>query len=295
MNHVVFLSYGSGPHVDETRFAILSAVHQDGPQDGSQDLSSPQGYEIVVVTDDPSAYANLGVQTELVTAAQIREWAGPVKFDHRIKICALAHVMQQRPGPAALVDGDSYFLHSPAQLFERIGPDKTIMHLCEGQIGHLVALGYNRQRLMQMSHDLGAAGRYNFSAATTMWNSGVVGLHPDSTPLFDQILALNDAIHAAVPTNVSEQLAFGSVLDRHTRLTPARDIVFHYHQDFMRNPFRHRLPELMRQTANLPPAQRAAALWPHRPLPPQVKVIKAALKRPLKRFGFFRHDLETSV
>jgi hypothetical protein len=287
VNHLVYLSYGQGPHVDETRFAILSAVHHDGP--------SPAGYQTVVITDNPAAYADFPVSTDLLTPEQIRDWPGPTGYIHRIKILALQQLMQRRPGKAVMVDGDTYFRRSPTALFERVAPGRSVMHVREGTIGHLVALGHIRQQLVQVKNNLGPAGRYDFAAGTAMWNSGVIGIDPADAGLFTDVIALNDSIRQQVPVKIAEQLAFNRVLERHTHLAESRDIVFHYHQDFMRDRFRQRLPGLMRQTASLPAVERAAALWSQRPLPPRGKQIKAAIKRPLKRFGLFQHDLETSV
>ena len=288
MNQLVFYSYGPGPHVAETVFAVLSAVRLDGV--------SPADYQVVVVTDAPDAFAGLPVAVEPVTPEQVRHWAGPANFNHRIKIGVIQHVLARRGGPVVMVDGDCYFLKSSARLFDRVGPGRSVMHVREGELGHLAALGYDRNRLAELSIDLGSAGgRYAFSLTTPMWNAGVLGIDPADAPRLDEVLALTDAVHAAVPTKVSEQLAFSVVLGRHNRVTPTRDVVFHYHQFFIRDPFRQRLPPLMRETADLPPAERAAALFPHRPVAPTGKRIKAAFKRALKPLGLFKHDLETSV
>ena len=287
MKQLVFYSYGLGPHVAETSFAVLSAIHLDGV--------APAAYQIVVVTDTPEQFANLPVAVEPVTAEQVREWAGPANFNHRIKIGVIAHVLAKRGGPVVMVDGDCYFLKSPARMFERVGPGRSVMHVREGELGHLIALGYDRQRLAEMSHNLGPAGRYAFDLKTPVWNAGVLGIDPADAGRLDEVLALTDAIHAAVPTKISEQLSFSVVLGRHNRLSPTRDVVFHYHQFFIRDPFRERLPTLMRDVAHLPPAERAAALHPHRPVAPTGKKVKAAFKRALKPLGLFKHDLETSV
>jgi hypothetical protein len=287
MNHLLFYSYGHGPHVAETAFAILSAIRLDGV--------SPSAYQIVIATDTPDDFANLPVAIEAVTSEQVRDWAGPADFNHRVKIGVLAHVLAKRGGKVAGVDSDVYFLRSPARLFDRIGPGRSVMHVREGEIGHLIALGYERHRLAQMAHDLGSAGRYTFDLKTPVWNAGVLGVDAADAGLLDPVLALTDAIHAEVPTNISEQLAFSVVLNRHTVVRPTRDVVFHYHQSFIRDPFRFRLPALMRDAAHLPPAQRANTLYPHRPVAPVAKWLKAAVKRSLKPLGLFKYDLETSI
>ncbi len=288
MNRLVFLSYGSGPQPDEIAFAVLSAVRFDGAE--------PAAYRMVVVTDAPGRFAGLPVTLEAVSAEQMNAWRGPAGFGHRVKIEALRHATRDGAGKAIFVDSDVYFRRSPAELFDRIGPGRAIMHVMEGTVGHLHALGHYRHRLAALSLDLGPTmGRYDVGPDTHDWNAGVVGIDPADAPRLADVLALTDAIYAAVPSVVSEQLAFTLVLNRHTRLSPAIDVVFHYHQHFIRDAFRLGLPDLLRSTAHLPPAERAAAVYAHRPLPPLVKKLKAAFKRSLKPLGLFKHDLETSV
>ena len=287
-NLLTYLSYGTGPHVDETRYSILSAVHRAG--------ANPR-FEIVVVTDEADAFANLGATILAVGAGQFRDWAGPSNFNHRIKILAMKRVMRDRnPKAVALVDGDTFYLRSPGRLFDRIGPGRGLMHVTEGRIGQLVALGHNRHGLSEMTHDLGTpGGPYDFDQTTPMWNAGVVGLSGDDAGLLDEVVKLTDAIHRTVPTHISEQLAFSRVLGRRIEMSDCRDVVFHYHQAFIRDRFRFKLPGLLRETEGMPPADRGRSLYAERPKPPFKKVMRAAIKRRLKPLGLFKNDLETSV
>ena len=287
MNQLLLLSYGVGPHVAETQSAIMSAFRHDGPV--------PRGYAVVVVTDMPAQFDGLPVRVEAVLPEQLRAWAGPAAFNHRIKILAVRHVMGRHGGRTVLVDGDTYFRRPPAELFDRVGPGRSLMHVREGTIGARAALGYDRHRLAGMTHDLGAVGRYEFDPRTPIWNAGVIGLDPADANRLDDVLALTDAIHAAVPTKISEQLAFSSILGRHTRLSGCRDLVYHYHPPVVRNPFRTRLPDALRDTADLPLPERALQLYDVRPTAPWSKMLKASVKRCGRVVGLFQHDLETSV
>jgi hypothetical protein len=206
---------------------------------------------------------------------------------------ALTTALKTYDGPALLIDGDTYFRCSPDHLFRRITPEQSVMHVMEGYVGHLRAVGHARHRLSTLSVNVGV--EYQFAKDTPMWNSGVVGVHPARAGVLEEAVALCDALHAAAPSWISEQLAFSSVLRRHTRVRESRDVIFHYHPRDIRTPFRQMLPILMSQYGALPPFEKASALYVHRPRPSSAKRWKARAKRVAKPLGFFKHDLETSV
>ncbi len=287
MNTLIYLSYGQGPHVCETVFSILSALYQDN--------GTPTGYQIAVYTDTPQEFSGFGVAIEAITPDQMRSWAGPYNFNHRRKIVALATAMRQSKDSVVLIDSDTYFLRSPRLLFDRIAPGQSLMHISEGQIGYLLAMGPMRSRLPGKSFDLGSGNTYALTANTRMYNAGVIGLHATDAPLLDEVLNLTDMIHSAAPSWCSEQLAFTCVLSRRTCVQTCRDIVFHYTKGLLRDPFRKNLPAWMQQHSNLPLRERAATLYNLRPVTPMNKKIKAALKRTMKPLGLFRHDAETSI
>ena len=169
------------------------------------------------------------------------------------------------------------------------------MHVREGEIGYLAANGYMRQRLPGLAFTVNDGDRYDLKPETPMHNAGVIGIHPDDALLVGKVLELTDAIHAAAASWLSEQVAFSCVLNRHTHVSSCRDVIFHYHEYFIRDAFRLKLPGWMRETAALSVQERAKVLHARRPRPPLKKKLKALIKRPLKRLGFHRHDLNTST
>jgi hypothetical protein len=283
---LMYLSYGPGPHVSEVVFSAMSALHTKRADDT---------FEIVILTDDAAPYADLPVTIELITPQQMTDWAGPGGFGHRRKIVAFATVLKRFGVPVVLVDGDTYFRKSPQLLFDRIGPGRSVMHVREGELGYLAAHGYMKERLSGLVVDTPTAGKFELPAETVVFNAGVIGMDPSDAKLVDTVLELTDAIHAASPSWLSEQVAFSMILRTRTRLSAVRDIVFHFHEKVMRAPLRAALPGLLKQAAAIPAPQRYAFVYARRPKPPVVKKIKALLKRPLKRLGLFRHDLQTSI
>jgi hypothetical protein len=283
---LMYLSYGTGPHVSEVIFSIFSCLYHLQPSDAVR---------IVVYTDDPSPFEKLPVHIEQISTEQMRDWAGPKDYLHRRKIMALATALEKFATPVIMIDGDTYFRRSPEHLFTRVGVGKSLMNLREGELGYLVAQGYLRHHLPGLSFTLSDGDRYDLRAESPMHNAGVLGIHPSDAGLLKKTLELCDAIYLASSGLTSEQIAFTQVLLRHTQVASCRDVLFHYHEKFIRDPFRERLPRWLEESANLPLEERVAVMYHHRPKPPLSKKLKAAIKRPLKRLGFFRHDLQTST
>ena len=168
--------------------------------------------------------------------------------------------------PVAMIDADTYFLQSPQRLFDRIGPGRTLMHIPEGAIGHLVALGHERHQLV--THRVPTDnGGLQLHEDWVMWNSGVVGVDPTDLPLVEQALKLNDAIRTTTGHKNSEQMAFTEIFRNHSQLSTSRDIVFHYFLPFLRNPFRAQLHGLLDKSQTLAASERAPFLYAHRPRP----------------------------
>jgi hypothetical protein len=78
------------------------------------------------------------------------------------------------------------------------------------------------------------------------------------------------------------------VLAQRTQLREAADTVFHYWPPYLHQPFREKLPRIMRQTEMLPLAQRVARCYANRPRPTLPRRGKVLLKRCLQAAGFLR-------
>jgi len=282
---ILYTSFGPGPHVEELIFSASSAQFRCAPTDRVR---------IVIFTDDPAPFEPVKAECVVIDPATFDSWIDHRGYIYRLKICALAEALRRFNAPVAMVDADTYFLQSPQRLFDRIGPGRTLMHLPEGPIGHLVALGHERHQLV--THRVPTDnGGLQLHRDWVMWNSGVVGVHPTDLPLVEASLKLNDAIRTTTGHKNSEQMAFTEIFRNHTALSSSRDIVFHYFLPFLRNPFRKELHELLAEAATLPESEQAPFLYAHRPRPSLKKRLSASIKRPLKRMGYFKSDLNTSV
>lgn len=220
MKHaLIYLVYGNDKrYVQETRFSILSAwkfLRTDS-----------QNCSIIVYTDQPEAFQDDPVIVEVLTASKLQEWAGPDHYFHRAKNRVLAEALDHYNIPVALIDTDTLFKKSPLEIFKCVAPGKTVMHAQEGPIcdGHI--------DLWQAIESHHVTDRFNhhfaFGADAVMWNSGVVGIHPQDRALLDSALDLVDHLYARCGLFNVEQFGLGEVLRRQTALSTANHVVTHY-------------------------------------------------------------------
>ncbi len=257
-NTLLYLSYGRGPHADETLYSMLTL--------GRFPASAFDGIAIRIVTDQVDLFEPLGFEVIPVSATTLEEWQGPSRFIHRCKIMALKLVMERFGGKCLLVDGDTYFRRPPGRLFRRIGPGQSILHGIEGRLAvsrhefnhRMAAVLEDRSPGYHPAIDLA------HGSSTVQWNAGVVGLDAAHSPLLDEVLGLTDYLLTRTFTMVLEQLAFSIILAARTELGPSRDVIFHYNASPDRSSFRSRLPELLAGSAGLPPRERARWLYARR-------------------------------
>lgn len=288
INELLYFSLGSGGFIAETRFSVMSAARFRG--DGAD-------WRIVVYTDQPELYDDLPVELRHVNRAWEEEWIAPHRYVFRFKMKVLGHSLGlQGTERSALVDGDTYFVSSPEELFRRIGPGRSVMHLLEGHPAprELNALS----RVLDATELVDSTGAsWNVARDEVFWNSGVVGMHRADLALSAEAIALNDQMieHGfAADTDttrerfwhdtLTEMVAHTVVLGRRTRLQEVRDLVVHYWPSDMSNPFQSHLERVMSDTS-LTPEEQFTALWPHRPRPNLERRAKRFAKRLLWKAG----------
>src|SRR5580698_6170303 len=202
---LLFTSFGAGPHIDEVIFSASSAVLK---------RRAAGGFRVVIYTDNSQPFQLLDAQVVKIDLEQSREWAGSRNFVHRRKICSLADALRRFNVPVAMADGDTYFRKPAERLFDRISPGHTLMHVCEGKIGHLIALGYQRHQLASLRVQTATGETCQLNPEWKMWNTGIVGVHPADAKCVDRALSLSDAIQESTGHKNSEQIAFTEILSR---------------------------------------------------------------------------------
>lgn len=276
---LLFLSYGQGPHTHETVYAILSAWRA---------ARSDDRIGLLLYTDDPMFFADLPVEIREVSAEELDRWQGTDGYTHRRKTEVIRDALHRQGHPVAFIDSDTYFRGPAWPIFERIGPGKSVLHLLEGRLLHSNSPA--KQALSrhvaetEFTNVAGLPVRIDPNAAS--WNSGVCGLHPDDAHLLDETLHLIDQLWAShKETHDLEQFALGQVLERHTAIQAADDVVFHYWPTYLRHPWRERLPQLLADTADLPLEERVEALHAERPRPVGKQAVKLMVKRLYRATG----------
>ena len=280
MRNILYISYGSGLHEHEAVFSLLSARHK--MKQPAEDL------RILVFTDHPENFSGVPATVEYVAPGQWLEWSGPTFFNHRRKILALRLALKEYSTPTVLLDADTWFRKSPLQLFDRISPGKTLMHIREARISEIATPhGQKLAEFLTRESFIDSCGRpLSIPVDTFLWNAGVIGMDPADAPLLDDVLHLTDEFCARSNLHILEQLAFSYVLERRSHLFESQDIVFHYWPPYLHEPFKKKLPELIRKCSGLSLNERIQRYYPDRPRPTLPRRAKVVLKRCLQTLGF---------
>ncbi len=278
MDALVYLSLGEGRHVEEIRFSVLSAARH--LRDGSD-------WQVLLYTDRAEPFEGLPVQLVPVDQETASAWVGPHGYVWRAKIRVLAEVLgSPATSRCALVDGDTFFRRSPAELLARVAPGRSVMHVREGwpSAPEVAAV----EHVLGRHQPVDTSGRpWRLGPRRESWNSGVVGLHAadralcrEVEHLTDQLLGngFTDFIHTA------EQVAFSVCLAERTTLRPADDVVVHYWRSDLREPFQ---PVLRRVWAEpgLSTDDRFRRLWADRPREKPTRRVRAGVKQLAWRLG----------
>jgi len=253
---LLFLSYGRGLHQHEVAFAVhtIRWHHRFEPVP-----------EVIVYTDDPEFFARLPVTVHYVSTEQWNVWSGPQAFNHRRKILALQHLLDNSTEPVLLLDGDTW-LRCPLRLLEsRIAPGHAVMHIKEGRLDQVHSPIYSSLRSLISEYNATASS--HIAAHSWMWNAGVIGMHPADKSLLPRVLALTDSLCSLGSLHVLEQFAFSLVLQSSLHLSEASDVVFHYWPPYLHTPFKHRLLALMSEAMLVPEPRRSDFLYRNRPQP----------------------------
>lgn len=270
-----YLSYGRGLHQREIQYSYQSL------RVVCRGRSVPPA---MVLTDEPAAFTQSGLEIIEVSHDQWKEWGGAYDFSHRRKICAFQKVAALFDGPLVLLDGDTWFRRSPQPLSERIAPGKAVMHICEGRVNEI------RTQLFRTLHQTLRSftqQQFRVTEQVCMWNAGVIGLHSADCRILSRVLELTDSLLGHARLHVMEQLAFSILLQRHLQLSEAADVIFHYWPPYLHEPFKSLLPTIEAQAANLPEEARSEFLYRHRPRPNWLRRSRLLLRKLLEFAGLF--------
>lgn len=283
MNALVYLAYGQSPHADEVVYALLSARTMLNRQ--------RDDCRIVIYTDDAAAFRGLPAHLEVRSRKVFAEWMGPLRFNHRCKIFVIKDALSKFGDRVVYCDTDTYFLKPPNQLFARIRPGTSFMHVCEGHLNE--SNGAGLAALLSSTPLRTVAGRrWNLMDDTLMFNAGVIGMHKNDISLLDEVAYLTDQIYRHVSIHTVEQFAFSACLNKRTKLFEAYDVVCHYWRMPGRALFREELRRVLHDPSTTSDEERWQRLTPHRPAQnisrfrlSMKERIRSTLRRGAKRAG----------
>jgi hypothetical protein len=274
MNNLVYLSYGTGQHIDELVYSVMTVAHVIGRNNAA--------YRMIVCTDDPVPYRGLPVHLELVKPEVLADWGGPFNFGHRKKIFAIKQLLGKFGDRIVFCDADTFFTKHPLNVFERVRPGHTVMHIGEYQLSHrCVATLADFVRTHEL-RDL-AGHRWNIPAQTVMFNSGVIGIHSSDIRLLDDVAHLSDQIYPHVQILTIEQFAFSVVFQQRSKLHQAYNSVHHYWKPDRRAAFHKQLDRVLHDPSISSSTERIRRLSPYRPSRRfKDRPFKGAIERGLK-------------
>jgi hypothetical protein len=189
-----YLDYGGhARYRQELKYSLISLKAEAG--------DAP----IAVYTDTPSAYRNWPV-TAVGIAGKLKAWSGGGLYYHRIKPEVVRDALTRFSGPVCLLDSDSIVRPGFAAELGAKMADAVVMNVFEKKNPYPPLSGF-RCRLPHL-------GDYHYDVTqSVMFNSGLIGVAPQHAPLFDDVLAMIDAlIGRAKKFPAIEQFALSEVL-----------------------------------------------------------------------------------
>jgi hypothetical protein len=233
MNTLLYLVYGDQREYQlELTYSVLSAVHML--------KGDEKNFQIVLLCDAGNQRPELPIKNLVFTPEEFARWTRNGDYKHEAKIHAYDRALKLFGGKVAVVDTDTFFVKSPLELFNRIGPKRTVMHAYERLLGVCPVLGPILGKLD------GVSLTYPLSAETRSFNSGVVGMDHSDQRLVQHVIGSLGEMYRIHPAFNLEQFAFSVVLDRETHLSDCADVVRHYYgyeREFIRARIARLFPE----------------------------------------------------
>ena len=213
--YLAYLVYGSDHRYHlELNYSLLTALRHRGENN----------FRVCLICDAANDRPDLPVDRIVLSADEIHDWSQAGTYNHRMKPLALARAIDELEAPVALVDTDTAFTDDPFRMLNRIEPGRSVMFERESdlidaapwqKLGPELTAGFSIEGI-------------RVAATSSMYNSGVIGLHPVDRALLDKSASLLDGLYARTGIYSVEQLAIGLVLEKETELRTSDDVLRHY-------------------------------------------------------------------
>jgi hypothetical protein len=219
-------------------------------------------WRLVVYTDAPRVFRRFSIPCDVIPVDVVRGREDESGYVHRRKLLVVQHCAETFDGHLFFVDGDTYFMQSPAELFDALASGRSVMHTRESVISDETQPKVNRV-MREHAFDSPRLRSAQRRPTLAMWNAGVIGLPQEAKGLIPDVIATSDELYAASRYHAMEQLAWSLVLEETTGIVPADDVV--YHHWYGREEFTYRTVRFLRANKHLPVDELAAAAAAFRP------------------------------
>ncbi|MCC5869618.1 MAG: hypothetical protein JJU27_14045 [Gammaproteobacteria bacterium] len=170
--------------------------------------SPNQDLDLVVYTDRPLACEPLPIRQMLITGDEWNAWTGNGALTHLAKQKILLKCLEQVNQPVVYFDTDTLFLAAAESVASVIQRGSHVMHAYEGPIGlHPTCRG-----IVEWLGDGRLVEGEWLTANTPMYNSGIVGLSPDSAQSLQRAAQVAGRLLEVDPIFLLEQLATSACL-----------------------------------------------------------------------------------
>lgn len=217
MTRYVTLAYGNAPEIYRQSIMLLVSLV----------AYAPQPCEFLVATDRPERYVWFGtrVEIEYLDQAVLASWRGPDPFSRREKIAVL-RAAWPAAGAVVFLDADVLVRSNLQTFVDQLHDGALFMHKREYRLSESRRAG-NRRLWQQVKTQRFSRGQV--TAATEMWNSGVIAAPAADRALIEDGLAWYDDMAArGIRHFATEQLVEGLVFGRTGRLREAQPWFLHY-------------------------------------------------------------------
>jgi hypothetical protein len=275
MNKLVYFAYHNEDCCRQARYSMLTAMRFGSAADA--------GYRLDVYTDRPDLFEDICTSIHVLSEQTLKSWVGPDSYFYQAKIHVLLEALTDAPAITVFVDTDTFFLKPPKLLFQRIRKGYSVMERCEGVAPQSVI-----DALKTVSKNCDFTG---LTCIDRMWNSGVVGVHPEQRSAVKRALDICEQLYSSTKIFNVEQYALGACLESETVLQECSDIVYHYCHPSLKKSFSKQYERLNKKFAKSPLSEQVMESFKYRPKWDLTNAAKIKLKKLLKRYGLLKRKI----
>lgn len=207
-------------------------------------------FRVICFTDNPAYMnkylANIKVEYIYLSPSIMHHMLGGGTYIHRRKICILQDVYLRYPEDDIIfLDSDTFFISDTSGFMAKLESGYALMHEREYRLDEAPEIyrKYMSKRLQNAesyplafislieSKTFAVDGeQLSIKPEQYVWNSGVLGLKKEILPHLNDVLSLSDEFYKESGWFISEQLAFGLLLQNKTQIRESSAFINHYHQ-----------------------------------------------------------------